>query len=109
MDRIPFTEVVFHPLSFGDPNGRVFWWNGELYRAITSGRAPLYRDLFANGVVRELFENRLIVDSEVTDFFLEGYDLVLKHRKVPFVSYAFEWCGPMLKDAALRGEVVNHG
>ena len=46
-DQIPHEEVSFHPLSYADPNGRVFWWNGELYRGIRPFQKELYNDLFS--------------------------------------------------------------
>jgi hypothetical protein len=101
MTTIPASEIEFHPLSFGDPGGRLFRWNGQLYRAIVPERAPFYRGLFEKGLVRTLVERRLLVETEVTPHALDGYALVLQHRTLPFISYAFEWCPAMLKDAAL--------
>ena len=37
--EIPFEEIHFHPTSFCDTDGRVFWWKGELYRGITENYA----------------------------------------------------------------------
>lgn len=42
----------------------------------------------------EICEDKSIISSET-------HDLVLKHRKVEFISYPHEWCASMLKDAAL--------
>jgi SAM-dependent methyltransferase len=44
---------------------------------------------------------QLLVNTETTDLELDGYALVLKHRTIPFVSHCYEWCGEMLKTAAL--------
>jgi SAM-dependent methyltransferase len=95
-------QVVFHPLSDQDPAGRVFWWEGNLYRAISTERVPFYEQLLTVGIVQHLTQQELIVETEATDLELDGYGLVLKHRSVPFVSYCNEWCGEMLKAAALR-------
>ena len=32
----------------------------------------------------------LLIDTEVTDLAIDGFDLVLRHRLLPFVSYPFE-------------------
>src|SRR6516162_3445778 len=95
-------QVGFHPLSGFDPAGRLFWWEGNLYRAISAERAAFYEHLLREGIVRDLVRRNLIIDTELTDLKLDGYSLVLKHRAVPFVSYCYEWCGEMLKAAALH-------
>ena len=100
--RIPVSEVTFHPHSHGDPAGRLFRWNGELYRGIRAPWVSFFSGLFQTGVVRRLVEQGLLIDTEPTDLSLEGFDLVVHHRSVPFVSYPEEWCALMLKDAGLR-------
>lgn len=100
MIQIPPREVDYHPLSYCDPNGRLFSWQGQLYRGI-KGRGDFYYQLFHDGTIQDLIDKRLFVQTELTNLALDGYDLVLKHRSVPFVSYPDEWCDEMLKDGAL--------
>lgn len=92
-------QVSFEPASMADPHGRVFRWNGKLYRAINKDFAPIYRRLLDDPRCSRLFDAGLI-DTGVADFELEGYGLVLHHRELPRVTYGFEWCAPMLLDAA---------
>ena len=99
--QIPIEEIEFHPTSFCDRNGRMFWWRDELYRGIAKESADFYQKLFKDGIVRRLIEKKFLIETELTHLTLSGYPLVLKHRRVPFVSYANEWCPEMLKDAAL--------
>src|ERR1043166_4891681 len=102
MQQLHTNEVAFHPSSKAtDPNGRLFEWQGQLYRAIDQRHAAFCRDLFSKGVIDRLSSKGLIVDTELQSLVLDGYELVLKHRKIPFVSYPYEWTGTMLKDAAL--------
>jgi SAM-dependent methyltransferase len=103
--QIPSTEVSFHPLSFCDPKGRVFWWEGQLYRGITHENVDFVQQLFRDAVVQNLMDKGLLIQTELTGLSLDGYGLVLKHRTVPFVTYCYEWCSDMLKDAALL--VIN--
>lgn len=42
----------------------------------------------------------LLIQTEITPFRLDG-DLVMHHRRIPFVTYPFEWCPAMFKDAML--------
>lgn len=99
--KIPIEEIDFHATSFCDRRGRVFWWEGELYRGISKEYANFYKQLFENGVVQRLVEKKLLIETELTNLTLSCYPVVLKHRCLPFVSYANEWCPEMLKDAAL--------
>lgn len=101
MIKIPLTEIDFHPASFCDRDGRVFWWKGELYRGISEGYAGFCKMLFDDGFVRRLVQKNFLVETELTSLTLNGYPQVLKHRPVPFVSYAHEWCPEMLRDAGL--------
>lgn len=101
MNQIPYNEVIFHPLSFVDTNGRLFWWKGELYRAISAKQTAFYETLFRKGIIQEFINKRILVETEPTCLRLDGYGMVIKHRAIPFVSYNHEWSIPMLKDAAL--------
>lgn len=101
MEQIPYSEIAFQPSSFADPSGRLFWWKGELYRGIAGDKIELYQGLFDDGTLEMLIKKGLVVDTEITPFTINEYKLVLKHGVVPFVSYAYEWCPQMVKDAGL--------
>lgn len=99
LDQLPLEQVRFHPHSFQDQSGRVFQWNGGIYRALSSRGAGLIEDLLDRGVLKELSERGLLVETQRTGLALEGFELVVQHRRVPFVSYVTEWCPEMLRDA----------
>jgi hypothetical protein len=101
MASVPSNQITFHPASYGDFNGRVFHWDGGLYRGVAASRADLYNRLFDDGTIARLVERKVLVPTERTKLKVDGFDLVLKHRKLPVVSYAYEWSAGMLKDAAL--------
>ncbi len=94
-------SLEFHQLSWNDPAGRLFWQDGNLYRGIRDQRARLYRDLFARGIIQDLVEKRLLIDSWPADFTTAEFPLVLQHRILPIVSFASEWCASQLQAAAL--------
>jgi hypothetical protein len=98
---IPCEEAEFNPHSTQDPAGRVFRWGESIYRGITREYTPLFNRVFADGTIDRLSSRGLIVESERTRHRLPPYELVLKHRRLPFVSHPIEWCPQMLKDAAL--------
>jgi SAM-dependent methyltransferase len=99
--KIPPEERRWLPESFVDPNGRVFEWRGEIYRLLAANYGALWRALFDQGVIQELVRDGLLIDSELTDFASEAEGLIIRHRRVPVVSYCFEWVPAMLKDAAM--------
>ena len=98
---IPSDEQHWLTQSFVDPNGRVFEWRGDIYRRLTAGYAPLWKDLFSRGFAQDLMREGLLVGTEITDFKSNPGELTLRHYRVPVVSYCFEWSPQMLKDAAL--------
>jgi hypothetical protein len=100
-ERIPADEVVFQPHSFADPGGRLFSWRGGLYRGLRGQSARLIDRLLADGALTRLVERGLLVDTTRTDLQLAGFELVVAHRRLPFVSYPQEWPAPMLQRAAL--------
>jgi hypothetical protein len=100
MTRIPPEEVRFHPHSFGDPAGRLFWWRGDLYRGVRAVAAPFVAEA-VQSVLPRLVEKRLVPPTIPTDLVADGFELVLRHEQVPFTAYPTEWCPEMLREASL--------
>jgi SAM-dependent methyltransferase len=86
-----------------DSAGEPFISGDRVLRGIYPGCADVVRkvlsiceqhDLFSHGIVgtRELAENP---HPEL------GYEMVLEHERIPFVSYPHEWSASMFKEAAL--------
>ncbi|HEX5734490.1 MAG TPA: hypothetical protein VF131_16765 [Blastocatellia bacterium] len=99
---IPPGGVDFHPHSFADSHGRLFRWNGELYRGIREDRAAFFSRLFRDGVIQRLIDRGLLIETEPTALKLDGYELIVRHKNVRFPSYPNEWCAGMLKDASVH-------
>lgn len=91
------------PGSFRDPSGFLFWSGGKLYRQINAGYRAHYDHFIASGLYDELVEASLIVPHESAEPELaltsEAY-LVIRPRRLRFVSYPYEWCFSELQDAA---------
>ncbi|HWH80255.1 MAG TPA: hypothetical protein VNT76_22905, partial [Candidatus Binatus sp.] len=98
---IPAREQRWLAESFVDPNGRVFEWQGEIYRMLEPAYAARWQSLADDGLIAKLINDGLLVESELTGFTTESGNAVLSHRRVPVVSYCYEWVPAMLKDAAL--------
>lgn len=91
------------PILGFDPVGEVFTHNGHVYRGVFAGHGGQVRAVYDLCRDRHFFGvgivNTTLVDR--APFNKMGYDLVLEHERVPFISYAHEWTPTMLKDAAL--------
>jgi hypothetical protein len=101
MKSIPVNEIDFDPTSYVDPNGRVFSWKGEIYRAIHKENEAFYKGFMEDGFFKGLMEKGLLVETEIAPLTLDGFGMILKHKKVPTLTYCMEWPATMLKEAAL--------
>jgi hypothetical protein len=60
--------------------------------------SSLFREATAAG---KLVATEPVADGLTAEFAADGYAAVLRHERVPFVSYPYEWPFGMLRDAAL--------
>lgn len=107
-------QVEFHPASYCDDGGRVFVYEGRLYRALLEPGLETWDALNAAELTQGLIDDGLLVETRPAGLTLEGYGQVLEHRKLPFVSYPAEWCPSMVRDAALmvlelQVRLMRHG
>jgi hypothetical protein len=101
MATIPQDGIVYAEMSRLDPLGRLFRWNGKIYRGIHPAAADRVRALFASGCLEALTQAGLFPPSRISDHTLEGFALVVEHEEIPAVVYPYEWSFNMLRDAAL--------
>jgi hypothetical protein len=93
---------MIHPLSYGDDSrGRLFATEKELFRGVYGNAADEVRDLLELASVRRLVSAGLLGSAEIVERHDLDYPLVLRHPLASRYSLPSEWCGPMLKDAAL--------
>src|SRR3954449_7063593 len=90
--------------SFRDPESRVFFSGGDVYRALSKDGLADFQALQETG----LLDDPRIVRSDLVDNVPGAAGVlptetagVLKHELIPFISYPYEWTFSMLKDAAL--------
>jgi SAM-dependent methyltransferase len=92
------------PGSFRDPESRVFYAGDEVYRALSPDGLSDFDALRESGL---LDDDRIVRTAIAEDTAaLRGLLVhepagVLRHERIPFVSYPYEWTFSMLKDAAL--------
>lgn len=92
------------PGSFRDPGGRVFEADKRILRAVMPTAAPAFELAEQSGVLRRLSDAGRLVDyAPMGADALPGVAAahVLEHPRVPFISYAYEWCFGLHKAAAL--------
>jgi ribosomal protein L11 methylase PrmA len=105
------TSARVEPGSFRDRDSRVLVAPEAVYRALSARGAEDWRALAGSQLFERLSgEGALVATEEIgpeslggsSDRVLpEGTAAVLKHERIPFVSYPYEWSFGMLRDAAL--------
>jgi hypothetical protein len=92
------------PGSFRDPESRVFYSGDDVYRALSADGLADFEALRATGL---LDDERVVRTEQVENGAVDRSLLVhepagvLRHERIPFVSYPYEWTFSMLKEAAL--------
>ena len=103
---------ALEPGSFRDPDGRVVIADdGRVFRALSETGLEDWRALAESELLEELTAEGLLVATEPADG-ERGLEelrsllpaepaMVLRHERLSFVSYPYEWSFAMLRDAAL--------
>lgn len=98
------TESLSESASFRDPSGFLFEREGELFRQVNRSYQAHYDRLMSGGLYQALVQKNLLVEHEETDLPPErgdkGYKII-RPRRLPFISYPYEWSFSQYKDAAL--------
>jgi ribosomal protein L11 methylase PrmA len=89
--------------SFRDPDSRVFYDGDAVYRVLTRQGRDDFDALARSGLLADprLVRTSLAGQPPPSDLLTESPAGVLRHERVPFVSYPYEWSFSMLRDAAL--------
>ncbi|MBD0279009.1 MAG: SAM-dependent methyltransferase, partial [Flavisolibacter sp.] len=111
------TDNKRHPASYRDPSGFVFLHEKTLYRQVNAVYKEDYLYLMNSGCYQHLSEQGLLIPhKEINENFTHTKEWfrTLQPVYIPFISYPYEWCFSMLKDAALATlqiakEVMQYG
>lgn len=103
------TKPRAEPGSFRDRDGRIFYLGDEVYRALSETARDDWQRVSEAQFFKQARSLGRVVATEVADPALlpsseqEAQEWVgaLRHERVPFVSYPYEWTFGMLRDAAL--------
>ncbi|CAN5858133.1 nodulation protein NoeA [soil metagenome] len=101
------TRTGYEPASFRDPDSAVFHADGQVLRGLSAAGARDGNRLVATQCCHRLVEEGRLVATEVHDADAppsprgHPWSLVLRHERVPVISYPFEWPFAMLREAAV--------
>jgi ribosomal protein L11 methylase PrmA len=99
--------MALDPGSFRDPDSRVYLAGDGVYRLLSERGRDDWLALSAAPVFAEATAGGTLVATEAVERdAVPGLDglpaaAILRHERVPFVSYPYEWTFGMLRDAAL--------
>ena len=93
--------------SFKDPEGRVFYFRGRVFRRLSTSARSRMRRLTDSGDLRALIDAGLLLPCRLVSFEETGLAEdevgaeVIEHVPIGVQTYPYEWSFTMLQDAAL--------
>jgi hypothetical protein len=89
--------------SFRDPSGFIYSENGNIYRQINFAYKKEYDMLISCGLYNELTRLGYLIEHKEIRKPATSKDayILIKPKKIDFISYPYEWSFSQLKDAAL--------
>ena len=111
------SSFMYHPSSYRDSSGFLFYEDGVLYRQVNLVFKKDFDRFINGGLYQHLVERNLLIPHQTINQNLTGHPewyQTLQPEVLPFISYPYEWCFDMLKDAALltlevAKEAMNFG
>ena len=104
-DGEPVDPSSFDPGSFRDPLSRVVVTDDRVVRVLRGDGVADFEALAASPLWQRVESDGRVVATERTELPPElaeaGWELALEHRRVPVITYPYEWTFSMLQDAAL--------
>ena len=100
--------MIFDEGSFRDPAGQVFYHSNKVYRIVKQTGKKRIDFLNSKDLINKssknnfLIESRLLNDQETKDLGFKNEEIIFEHKKIPYVSYPYEWSFSQLKAAALH-------
>ncbi|MCA9061082.1 MAG: hypothetical protein KDA85_21365, partial [Planctomycetaceae bacterium] len=111
MTHADLHPATIDPASFRDRTARVFVDGGNVYRQLQTAALTDWQQLQTSGLADQLITaKKLIGTQRMTDDAApplpeagttHGSTAVLKHDRIPLITYPWEWSFQMLKDAGL--------
>jgi SAM-dependent methyltransferase len=106
--EVPFGASAIEPGSFRDRTARVFYSNGSVCRGLSELAWEEWQSVAATSFFSHAMRAGRIVATDVVDpavahdaGLAQEWAAVLRHQTIPLVTYPYEWCFGMLRQAAL--------
>lgn len=94
--------------SFRDHTSRVFYREGEVCRALNAAALAEWENVARSSALQSALKDGRVIETETTSLGVlpQGatsgeFVGALRHARIPFISYPYEWTFGMLRDAAL--------
>ena len=95
--------------SFRDRHNRIFYHENRVLRGLSAEASCTWDALSRQEFFQQFLESGKVVPTRVIEnddpayplVTSHGWNTVLEHDRIPFISYPYEWTFSMLKDAAL--------
>lgn len=89
--------------SFRDPSGYIFTSGGVIFRQINKSYRQNYDSLIKSGLFDKLVSSGYLIGHKQvpTPKNYPNVYITIQPKKIPFISYPYEWCFSMLKAASL--------
>ncbi len=106
--QLSSSDVQWLTHSRRDPNGRVFKHESGIYRAIYHERKQFVTKVIESDWFQNLVSQGLLIESSPSALSIEGYGLVLAHRRIEFRCAPTETTFEFIRDAGLAVCAINH-
>ncbi|WP_124979077.1 hypothetical protein [Nonlabens xiamenensis] len=78
----------------------LYFYGDRVIRGVHDQYVEQVKEMMSNGMIDELVEKGLFVQTWISELEIEGHDLVIEHKKIPYWNYPYEWSFSMLHAAA---------
>jgi SAM-dependent methyltransferase len=95
------------PGSFRDSINQIFYHEDEVFRSLNAEGLAHWSELSKSAFFSRLIKSGTVIGTEtesrrsIRALLSSRWAEVLRHERIPFISYPYEWTFGMLKDAAL--------
>lgn len=99
-------QQVFDPGSFRDRSARVALRDGLIFRSLKSSALEEWnwvssKPFFQRAMIAQQIVSTRLIDQEECAVSDSEFIATLQHDRLPLITWPYEWCFSMLRDAAL--------
>lgn len=106
--KIERTELIDFKNMHVDTMGKIYRYGDRYIRIIQTQKEELCKELFATGCVSELIEKGYLVETKISNFYLQNEDeVILEHLALQEIVKPHRWSYDMIKDAGMLIISIN--